>query len=225
MIRPLNLPQNIGTIEIPTCDCAHSADIKGEKQSKSMKICTNLKIKVFKEENIMENTQNSVTTTTINEMEENTMVNEHNTIAIETANENERNDNKTNELKVIKPKSKSKARGAKSANGVCTVVNSEKNGKRVTLSKEIMELLNNPVSIEIGFTEDGIAVAKKLPENGVEFSLRKNGNKGVIYSSQLVEEITELFDLDFQDRVSITFTEAEEVNDDSDNLLIKILTK
>jgi len=173
----------------------------------------------------MENLQNSVTTTEINEVGETTMVTEQIATAYETTNKIEGNDKKTNKFNIIKPKSRNKARGSKSAKGVCTVISSQKNGKRVTLSKEIMELLNNPASIEIGFTKDGIVVATELPENGEEFSLGKIGNKGVIYSSQLVEEITELFHLDFQDRVSITFTEAEEVNDESDNLIIKILAK
>jgi hypothetical protein len=129
------------------------------------------------------------------------------------------------ELKFIKPKAVSNACTAKSPAGVCTVVNSKKNGKRVTFARDIMDCLGNPETVEVCFTEDGIAVGKKLPENGVEFNVKKIGNKGGIYSSQIVQEITEVFDLDFENRVSITFTEAEEYTDDDCDAIINIIMK
>ena len=46
----------------------------------------------------------------------------------------------------------------------------------------------------------------------------------VIYSSELVKEITELFNLDFSNRVSITFTESEKY-DDLDNPIVKVKTR
>lgn len=142
-------------------------------------------------------------------------------ITVEKMKESNLNKNEYNQLKVIKPKSMSKVRGTKSPKGVCTVINSKQNGRRVILAKETMDYLKNPTKLEIGFTEDGIVIAEKLPENGVEFPIRKNGNRIVIYSSGLVEEITELFNLDFSDRVSITFTEAEKY-DNLDNPIVKI---
>ena len=109
-------------------------------------------------------------------------------------------------IKFIKPKAESNISTAKSPAGVCTVVNSEKNGKRVMFSKDIMECMDNPQKIEACFTESGIALAKKLPENGVEFNVKKIGNKGAIYCSPFVKEITKMFGLNFENRVSITFT-------------------
>lgn len=129
------------------------------------------------------------------------------------------------ELKFIKPKAESNITTAKSPAGVCTVVNSKRNGRRVTFARDIMDCLGNPETVEVCFTEDGLAVAKELPENGVEFNVKKIGNKEGIYSSQIVQEITELFDLDFENRVSITFTEAEEYTDDSCNTIIIIIMK
>ena len=140
---------------------------------------------------------------------------------VEEINESNLNKSECNHLKVIKPKSMSNVRSSKSPKGVCTVINSKQNGRRVILSKETMDCLKNPTKLEVGFTEDGIVIAEKLPENGVEFSIKKNGNKMVIYSSALVEEITELFNLDFSNRVSITFTEAEEYGD-LDSIIVKI---
>lgn len=142
-------------------------------------------------------------------------------ITVDKMNESNSNNKGYNQLKVIKPKSTSKSRCTENSRGVCTVINSKKNGKRVILKKEIMDYLKNPAKIEVGFTEDGIVIAEKLPENGVEFSIKKMGNRMVIYSSELVKEITQLFNLDFSNRVSITFTESEKY-DDLDNPIVKI---
>ncbi|MGL6105025.1 hypothetical protein [Romboutsia sp.] len=145
-------------------------------------------------------------------------------ITVDEMNESNLNNKVYNPLKVIKPKSMSKTRDTKSSKGICTVINSKQNGKRLILAKETMDYLKNPSKIEVGFTEDGIVIAEKLPENGVEFSIKKSGNKMVIYSSELVKEITQLFNLDFSDRVSITFTESEKY-DDLDNPIVKIKTR
>lgn len=148
-----------------------------------------------------------------------------NTVEIEATNENEVIENQSTQQKFTKPKSISNSRKSKSPNGECTVVNSKKNGKRITLSKNLMEIFNDPEILEIGFTDEGIALSKELPENGTEFTIKKQGNKGVIYSAPLVDEITELFGLDFSDRVSITFVEAEEIEDDSESPIIEIKVK
>lgn len=147
------------------------------------------------------------------------------TVDIETTNENEVVETQYTQHKFIKPKSISYSGKFKSPKGNCSVVNSKKNGKRVTLSKYLMEIFDDPEILEIGFTDDGIALSKKLPENGAEFTIKKQGNKGVIYSSSLVDEITELFGLDFSDRVSITFVEAEEIEDDGEYPIIEIKVK
>lgn len=130
-----------------------------------------------------------------------------------------------NQLEFIKPKTVGQSSGYRSDAGVCTVVNSKKNGKRVTFSKDVMERLGNPESIELSFTEDGVAIAEKIPENGVSFGIRKSGHKGVIYSAGLVEEITEVFNLNFEDRVSITFTESKEYGSGADGTIINIIMK
>lgn len=142
-------------------------------------------------------------------------------ITVDEMNESNSNNKVYNQLKVIKPQSISKPRRTENSRGVCAVINSKQNGKRVILAKETMDYLKNPSKLEVGFTEDGIVIAEKLPENGVEFSIKKIGNRKVIYSSELVKEITQLFNLDFSNRVSITFTESEKY-DDLDNPIVKI---
>lgn len=132
------------------------------------------------------------------------------TVTAKILNEGEVN-NMKNSLNLIKPKSKDTSRVDITSGGAMTIVNSKDNGKRITISKGSMEYIGNPESVEIGFTEDGIVIGDKLPENGERFTLRKVGSKAVIYSAQLVKEITELFELDFSNRVSITFTDAEHI--------------
>lgn len=128
---------------------------------------------------------------------------------------------KKTEVTKLQAEYKAKTRSGK---GALTLVNSEKNGKRAMVSKEVLELIGDTSEIEIGITDEGIAIAKKLPQNGTKFSLKRVGNKGAIYSSSLVNELTEAFDLDFSDRVSITFTDAEEILID-DTIAIEIKMK
>lgn len=89
--------------------------------------------------------------------------------------------------------------------GMLSIVNSPKNGKRITLSYDIQEHLNYPDRVQFAFKDGEMAIAEQLPTNGHQFSVRKSGRKGVIYSAALVNEITEMFKLDFKNRVSLTF--------------------
>lgn len=92
--------------------------------------------------------------------------------------------------------------------GVMSVINS-KNCRRITLAKDVMSELNNPKSISISFSDDRLAVAERLPNNDNLLKVKSSGNKGVIYSSGLVSEITDKYGLDFSNRVSITFSEVK----------------
>jgi hypothetical protein len=179
----------------------------------------------LREEINMENVQAVIENTTVDGLVECVIEKEQDTIVNELINDEKTSESKTNEQKhITKPKSSDKSR-TKSVKGVASAINSKANGKRFTLSKELMELLGNPESVEIGFTDIGIVLSKKLPENGAEFRIRKCGNKGVIYSSSLVQEITEQFDLDFSDKVSITFVDAEELEVEGDYKVFEIKIK
>lgn len=113
----------------------------------------------------------------------------------------------------VQSESKSVSRESGAA-GVVSVVNT-KSGKRITLSKKLIVKLNNPKSIQIAFTEDSIIIAEELPDNKSLFNIKINNGKGIIYSAQLVMEITELFNLEFNNKTSITFGEVEyALNDD-----------
>jgi hypothetical protein len=130
-----------------------------------------------------------------------------------------------NNLSLRKTKTEGSFGYKKSPEGLSTLVNTEKCGKRWTFSKDCMNHLGNPETVETAFTDNGMAVANKLPKNGSEFTVRKIGKKGVIYSSSLVDEITIEFELDFTNRSSITFTEAEEYIDEECGTIINIIMK
>jgi len=87
-----------------------------------------------------------------------------------------------------------------------SVVSAGKNGNRVTFSPLLLELIGSPEAVEIGFNQDGIAVY-----SGNKFKLRESGNRGVIYSSPLVKEITQRFGLNFTGKTSISFPEMIEI--------------
>ena len=95
--------------------------------------------------------------------------------------------------------------------GVFSIVKSNKNGNRITMSPKCWGKLNKAKQLQFAFNDNQIAIAEELPDNEHYFHVRTYGAKGVIYSKDLVEEITELFALDFSDKVSITLYEVEYV--------------
>lgn len=100
--------------------------------------------------------------------------------------------------------------------GVANIVKSS-NGNRFGLSNEIGEHLGSPDKVQILFLEDTIIATTRL-EDTTEHSLRKQGNKFFIYNTALVNEITDMFELDFsKGRTSITFYNGELTNDTNGN--------
>lgn len=92
--------------------------------------------------------------------------------------------------------------------GVISIINS-KCGKRVVLSKDLMNKLNDPNKIVMAFSEESIAIGVSLPNNNNELNINKKNKKGVIYSSGIVSEITSKYALDFKNRTSITFSKVD----------------
>ncbi|MCM3625581.1 hypothetical protein M4D70_25755 [Brevibacillus borstelensis] len=89
--------------------------------------------------------------------------------------------------------------------GALSVTKALKNGNRTSFGAEVNKNLGYPKSVQLSFTPYEIAIAEELPNNDNYFTVKKHGAKGVIYSASLVKEITERFNLDFSDKVSITF--------------------
>lgn len=152
--------------------------------------------------------------TNINEQEAQTITNEqHDTsqpIEEEVVETTESPTKTFDENSFVPSSSQGKAKRTGKA-GVVSIVNSKENGKRITLSKECWEKINKVSNVQVAFSDTQIAISEELPDNEHYFHVRTYGAKGVIYSKDLVEEITELFALDFSDKVSITLYEVEYV--------------
>lgn len=93
--------------------------------------------------------------------------------------------------------------------GVLTIVNSEKNGKRLMIAKDVMGRLGECETIQISITKAGIVVGETIPGNSKKFRVKKQGTKSIVYAAGVVREITEQFGLDYSERVSMTFSEVE----------------
>lgn len=127
--------------------------------------------------------------------------------------DNSQETNKTYSLEMFQPALSKTTSRSNSRVGVMSIVNSNC-GKRVTLSAELMDRLNNPYKISMSFSEEYIAVGTLLPNNNNQLTIKASGKKGVIYSAGIVSEITDKYSLDFNNRTSITFSEVDyiEVN-------------
>lgn len=104
---------------------------------------------------------------------------------------------KINEFKAVKSRENSKHKRV--TNGAISLINT-KSGKRLIIAKSLIGNINNPIKVVIG---------EKLPANENYFTVKDYKGKGVIYSADLVKEISEKFKLDFSNRTTITFEEVE----------------
>lgn len=92
------------------------------------------------------------------------------------------------------------------------VVNSESNGKRISISKALCEKLGLEKEAQIAIvpSKGVIVVAKELTSKNIcKCKLRGERGRKISYNSGLVRTLTETFDLDFSKRTSITFTDIE----------------
>ena len=106
--------------------------------------------------------------------------------------------------------------------GVFTLVKA-KTGNRAVINKEASGYLQNPSTLQFSYNEDSLIIGTKLPNNNNNFNVKAYKNRSIIYSVPLVREIAERFKLDFSNRTSMTFDEAEYTSyEDSPVLIIKI---
>lgn len=137
----------------------------------------------------------------------------------EVITDNTQEINKNYNLEMFQPASSKTISRSNLKAGAMSVVNSNC-GKRITISKEVMDKLNNPSEIAISFSDERIAVGEYLPNNNNQLTLKMVGKKGVIYSAGLVTEITEKYQLDFSNRTSITFSEVDYIEDNGSTIAI-----
>lgn len=101
--------------------------------------------------------------------------------------------------------------------GVLSIINSEKNGKRVSLSKEVKEWLGIEAedTVQVCFLKDAIAIGTDISKDEKRYKVSESKNKAMLYSTPLVREICKNFGLEFEDgKVSQTFYEAEYIDSD-----------
>lgn len=133
--------------------------------------------------------------------------------------DNTQETNKTYNLEMFQPALSKTTSRSNSRAGIMSVVNSNC-GKRITLSKELMERLNNPSKIAMSFSEEYIAVGATLPNNNNQLNVKKEEKKCFIYSAGIVSEITNKYGLDFSNRTSITFSEVDYIEADENTIAI-----
>ena len=143
-----------------------------------------------------------------NNQELNEMVMESNESVVELQEVEKTNDNlekiKESTLDAFIP-SISRAVANKSTRGGGLSIVNAKTGKRVSINKKIMDYLKIEDKIQFAFSDNEIAIGKELPNNKNYFNIKVSKGTGIVYCSELVFEITDLYNLDFSDRTSITF--------------------
>lgn len=93
--------------------------------------------------------------------------------------------------------------------GFVTIVNSKKNGRRVEFRKDIVDKLGVKNTITVRYDGDTVIFFKPTDDSDtIKFNVSESSGKAVIYSYQLVEELTQFFGLNFDDRVCHTISEG-----------------
>ena len=94
------------------------------------------------------------------------------------------------------------------------IVNSQNNGKRLSISKALAEALDlkDEIAILPVPTEGVVLMSKVLPFPGTTVCKLRGDGKKVAYGAGLVRQLTECFGLDFSERVSCTFADIA-IND------------
>lgn len=92
--------------------------------------------------------------------------------------------NKNYDLQKFQPASSKTTSRSNLIAGVMSVVNSNC-GKRVTLSKDLMDKLTNPTKVVMSFSEESIAVGVTLPNNNNQLTIKLSGKKVLFIQQEL----------------------------------------
>lgn len=113
------------------------------------------------------------------------------------------------DLSQFRPSSSKRVNRCSQTSGVVSIINSKKNGKRFSMSSDLWKALGNPSFVQFTFGNSSFAVAAGIENDEKSFPVKKSGNKGLVYSGDLVKEITAELNLNFSQRTSITLFEVE----------------
>lgn len=103
--------------------------------------------------------------------------------------------------------------------GAISIVNAD-TGKRITIAKECYSAIGNPSKIQFALNENSFIIGEKVLEDNNDFNVKVSNGKAIIYSSALVKEITENFNLDFSNKTSLTFSDVQYSNTDGVEIMI-----
>lgn len=83
-----------------------------------------------------------------------------------------------------------------------------KNGIRLSMAKYVVDKLRDPKAVQVSLSKDSVAIGEYLPNNQNSYTVRKCGEKGILYAAKLVEEIIRKFNLDFTGKTSLTYPDV-----------------
>lgn len=90
--------------------------------------------------------------------------------------------------------------------GSLTIICSKKNGKRLVLSPELLDMLELKDNVvQLGFIGKALLLGSKLPGTGTNFELKRQGKKAVLYSAEVVRVIAQMQKIPFENHVSFTW--------------------
>jgi hypothetical protein len=95
----------------------------------------------------------------------------------------------------------------------------------MSLGNKLMTQLNNPMQLQIYYSDCEIAFCEFFSDEGSNFSIRSGskGNRNILYNAGLIDEITEWFDLDFNGISSISFFDENVTVDNSQDKPVVII--
>lgn len=93
-------------------------------------------------------------------------------------------------------------------------------GNRVTIAKQGYEHLGKPNTLQFAFTDTSVIIGANLPNNSNDFNVKDSNGKAIVYSTPLVTEIAEAFELDFTNRTSMTFGDIQYTNSEGSPVII-----
>ena len=100
------------------------------------------------------------------------------------------------------------------------VVNAPK-GKRVTMPQKMYDKLKAPEIVQIALLDEDILIGEVVPKCSESHIVKQKSNGGVcIYSTKLVNRISEKYQLDFSECSSMTFSDVEYCKNDGKRIAV-----
>lgn len=134
-----------------------------------------------------------------------------------------------NELLELASKSETPVIKSTASNGrySFSVVNSESNGKRISISKALAEALDLEDSVSLlPIQEEGLLMLSKKPLSAKASSGRlKERGKKLCYNASLVRLITDAFRLDFSNHVSLSFSDISIEDHEGEPVAVVVMQK